>query len=72
MNLREPLTPREYQVTALVADGLTNAEIGERLGMQVGTVRTHIEKARLKTFARNRIGLAVAYLRGDVAIREAA
>ena len=36
------LTPREQQVVALVADGLTNPEIAERLMISLQTVKTHV------------------------------
>jgi predicted ATPase/DNA-binding CsgD family transcriptional regulator/Tfp pilus assembly protein PilF len=36
------LTAREKQVAALVADGLSNPEIGEHLFMSLGTVKTHL------------------------------
>jgi two-component system, NarL family, nitrate/nitrite response regulator NarL len=35
------LTPREREVLGLVAEGLTSAQIGERLGMGARTVETH-------------------------------
>jgi DNA-binding NarL/FixJ family response regulator len=38
-------TPRELDVLNLVADGLTQAEIGVRLGIGAETVRTHVHKA---------------------------
>jgi DNA-binding NarL/FixJ family response regulator len=38
----EPLTPRELQVLTLVADGLTNAQIGRRLFIGEATVKTHL------------------------------
>ena len=37
------LTPREQQVIALVADGLRNSEIAERLWVSPATVRKHLE-----------------------------
>jgi HD-GYP domain-containing protein (c-di-GMP phosphodiesterase class II) len=37
------LTPRELDVLALVAQGLTNAAIGSRLGVSAKTVNTHLE-----------------------------
>lgn len=38
-------TPRELDVLTLVAEGLTQAEIGLRLGIGAETVRTHVHKA---------------------------
>lgn len=38
----ETLTPREVQVLALVAKGLTNAEVGRRLFISETTVKTHL------------------------------
>jgi DNA-binding NarL/FixJ family response regulator len=37
------LTPREQEVIALVADGLRNSEIAERLWVSPATVRKHLE-----------------------------
>ena len=38
-----PLTAREFEVARLVAEGLTNAAIGERLGLSPRTVGSHVE-----------------------------
>lgn len=40
---RVPLTPREIEVLSLVAKGLTNAELAERIGRAEGTVKVHLK-----------------------------
>jgi DNA-binding NarL/FixJ family response regulator len=61
------LTERERQVMALVAGGLTNHEIGDRLVMSPATARTHVSRAMTKLGARDRTQLAVfAYETGLV------
>jgi RNA polymerase sigma factor (sigma-70 family) len=42
------LTRREREVLSLVAEGMTNAEIGARLWISAGTVRRHLENAYTK------------------------
>ncbi|MFE6778361.1 response regulator transcription factor [Streptomyces sp. NPDC057702] len=53
-----PLTGREREIVRLVAEGLTNAEIGARLFITAGTAKTHIANAQAKLGARNRVGIA--------------
>ncbi|MER7883699.1 response regulator transcription factor [Streptomyces fimicarius] len=53
-----PLTAREQEIARLVAEGLTNAEIGERLFITAGTAKTHIANVQAKVKARNRVGIA--------------
>ncbi|WP_330228099.1 response regulator transcription factor [Nocardia sp. NBC_00508] len=61
------LTEREREVMALVAEGLTNAEIGERLFMSPATARTHVSRILTKLNARDRTQLVVmAYESGLV------
>ncbi|WP_067568962.1 response regulator transcription factor [Nocardia acidivorans] len=61
------LTDREREVMALVAEGLTNAEIAERLFMSPATARTHVSRILLKLNARDRTQLVVmAYESGMV------
>ncbi|MCU1639747.1 MAG: response regulator transcription factor [Nocardia sp.] len=61
------LTDREREVMALVAEGLTNAEIAERLFMSPATARTHVSRILLKLGARDRTQLVVlAYESGLV------
>ena len=59
------LTEREREVVALVAEGLTNDEIAERLIMSPATARTHVSRAMGKLHARDRAQLVVfAYQSG--------
>jgi DNA-binding NarL/FixJ family response regulator len=61
------LTDREREVMALVAEGLTNDEIAERLFMSPATAKTHVSRAMIKLNARDRAQLVVfAYESGLV------
>jgi DNA-binding NarL/FixJ family response regulator len=53
------LTARERSVLDLVAEGLSNAEIAERLHIGVTTVKTHITALMTKTGSPNRVRLAL-------------
>ena len=52
--LVEPLTERELEVLALVAEGLSNREIGERLYISQGTVKAHTSNIYGKLGVRSR------------------
>jgi DNA-binding CsgD family transcriptional regulator len=52
------LTPTEEQVVALAVEGLSNPEIGERLFMSRGTVKTHLAHVYAKLGVSNRTELA--------------
>jgi len=61
------LTEREREVLELVAEGLTNAEIGARLYMSPLTAKTHVSRILTKLGARDRVHLVViAYESGLV------
>ncbi len=49
-----PLTARQLEIMRLVAQGLTNAAIGERLFLTEGTVKWHLRQIMVKTNSRNR------------------
>ncbi|MGC4963515.1 LuxR C-terminal-related transcriptional regulator [Gordonia sp. DT101] len=53
-----PVTAREREITALVAQGLTNREIAERLTVSVRTVEGHIYRASIKLDVADRDALA--------------
>jgi DNA-binding NarL/FixJ family response regulator len=48
------LSPREAQILALVADGLSNREIGEELSISEHTAANHIRSILRKTDCANR------------------
>jgi DNA-binding NarL/FixJ family response regulator len=56
---------REREVTALVADGMSNTEIARQLTLSPLTVKTHVNHAMTKLDARDRAQLVVlAYQTG--------
>jgi two-component system NarL family response regulator len=64
---RPELTARQDQVLNLIADGLTNQEIADRLQIVEGTVKAHIKVILAKLGARDRTqAMALALERGLV------
>jgi DNA-binding NarL/FixJ family response regulator len=62
------LTEREREITKLVAEGLSNAQIAEALYLADGTVRNHISTIMEKTNLEHRTQIAVKYYRGKQTI----
>ncbi len=60
------LTPVERDVVRLVAEGHTNAEIGQRLFISVNTVKKHLSRVYTKVDVDRRSDLAVQAARRDV------
>ncbi|HEX6342370.1 response regulator transcription factor [Umezawaea sp.] len=61
------LTPREREMVILVATGLSNVEIADRMHLSPFTVRAHVQRAMSKLDARDRAQLVViAYQTGLV------
>lgn len=57
------LTPRELEILQLVADGLSNKEIAERIFLSEGTTRNYVTSLLEKLGLRDRTQLAIYYLK---------
>lgn len=55
----ERLTPREREIFALLPGGLSNIEIGEKLGIAAGTAKIHVERILNKLAVKDRTQAAV-------------
>ena len=64
--IAERLTPRELDVLARMAAGLSNREIGADLGIEYTTVRSHVQSVLEKLGARSRFDAIARAYRGGV------
>ena len=64
--LLDELSPRELEVLKLVADGLSNAEIGDRLFISEKTVKSHVSNILSKLHLADRTQAAVYAWRNKV------
>jgi DNA-binding NarL/FixJ family response regulator len=60
------LTPRERELMTLVATGLSNDDIADRLHLSPLTVKTHVNRAMMKLGARDRAQLVVLAYEGGL------
>jgi DNA-binding CsgD family transcriptional regulator len=66
-----PLSRREREIFELLADGLSGAEIAERLTLSPETIRTHIRNAMAKLEATTRSqAIAIALRRREITPRD--
>jgi len=60
------ITPRRYEVLQLIAEGLTNREIGERLYITEETVKSHVKVIRAALGANHKAHLVAEAFRRDL------
>ena len=62
----DELTDREREVLRLVALGLTNQELCDRLWLSMTTVKTHVSHLLAKTGSRDRVQLVLTAIRAGL------
>jgi DNA-binding NarL/FixJ family response regulator len=66
------LTKREREIIRLIADGLSNKEIAQRLSVATFTVKSHVHNVLEKLSLRTRVQIASYYAREGTTVADAA
>lgn len=61
------LSPREVEILALLSEGMTNKNIGAKLGISAETVRTHLGHIYQKLHVQGRTGAVTKFLKSGMA-----
>lgn len=62
----DAISPRELEVMVLLAEGLTNREIGARLGIREQTVKNHVSRTMAKLGVDNRLEVGLLAAKHDL------
>src|SRR3546814_1891160 len=62
---KQGITATEQQIIELIAEGLSNKEIAERLFLSEGTVKNYVTQILQKLNLRDRTQIAIHYLKHD-------
>ena len=63
LNIREILSEREFEVMALVSNGLYNKEIAEELNCKICTIKKHLQNIFPKLEVQNRTEATLKFLK---------
>jgi len=59
---RYNLTPRERQIAEFVCQGIRNNDIAKKLGIKVGTAKTHIRNIYRKVQVKSKIAMLLKFV----------
>ena len=62
----DKLTPREYEIAGLVAQGLSNQEIAQRLTLEITSVRRYVSRILDKTGLRDRTQIVITWFQAGM------
>ena len=62
----DKLTPREYEIAGLIAQGLSNQEIAQRLTLEITSVRRYVSRMLDKTGLRDRTQIVITWFQAGM------
>ena len=64
----DKLTPREYEIAGLIAQGLSNQEIAQRLTLEITSVRRYVSRILDKTGLRDRTQIVITWFQAGMSV----